>query len=293
MEFPRYPELLCIGAQKAATTWLYDLLVMDPRLVLPPIKELHFFSQLHEKTTSEYAAEHRRAQVEENRRWFVENPDRAGTAPDYYLANLDHARREAVDDFWYARFFEHAGDGRRCVDICPSYFNMPEPGVAHAAALIPARAKVLVIVRDPVDRAFSQIRMHIARGLEDRDLSLLVSGRRTLWPYLFLSDYAAAITRWETFAGPGRLKLVLYDMIGADPAQGLAQVYRLLDLEPPPVDPVTYNRVFQGEAMAIPPALRAKLYAELQDQYAFLELRLPQAVAGWRAGHEAALAASG
>jgi len=36
-----------IGAQKCATTWLYDLLDLHPAVGLSPLKEIHFFSQYY------------------------------------------------------------------------------------------------------------------------------------------------------------------------------------------------------------------------------------------------------
>src|SRR5688572_28084454 len=38
------PHFLGIGAQRAASTWLYRCLRAHPRLWLPPIKELHYFT---------------------------------------------------------------------------------------------------------------------------------------------------------------------------------------------------------------------------------------------------------
>ena len=39
------PNFIGIGAQKCATTWLYDLLDLHPEVGLSPLKEIHFFSQ--------------------------------------------------------------------------------------------------------------------------------------------------------------------------------------------------------------------------------------------------------
>ena len=39
------PNFIGIGAQKCATTWLYDLLDLHPAVGLSPLKEIHFFSQ--------------------------------------------------------------------------------------------------------------------------------------------------------------------------------------------------------------------------------------------------------
>lgn len=287
MKSPRYPDLLCIGAQKAATSWLYEVLRHDPRVVLPPVKELHYFSQLHQRNASHYGPEHREAQVAGVHRWFDSHPERRTERTERYLDMTDRAAERAVDDFWYASFFESAGPRTRCVDICPDYLNMPDAGVAHAVALLPDTAQYLVLVRDPVDRAFSQIRMHIARGTVPRDMAALASGEQTLYPFLFHSDYQAAITRWETFAGADRLHCVLYDDIIADPEAVIGRICAIMGLDPGPATPRTFERVFEGEAIDIPPALRARLLDELQPQYEFLAPRFPEAVAAWRARHAA------
>jgi hypothetical protein len=37
------PDFICIGAQKAGTTWLYVTLGRRPDIWFPPFKEFHFF----------------------------------------------------------------------------------------------------------------------------------------------------------------------------------------------------------------------------------------------------------
>ena len=39
------PNFLCVGAQKAGTTTLYDILKQHPNIYLPKVKELHFFDK--------------------------------------------------------------------------------------------------------------------------------------------------------------------------------------------------------------------------------------------------------
>ncbi len=291
MEYPRYPDLLCLGAQKSATTWLYQVLKRNPRVVVPPIKELHYFSQLHEKGASKYGPKHREEQVAGIHRWLDSSPQHAARMSKTFLARIDRAAERAVDDFWYASFFETANDRKRCVDICPGYFNMPEPGVAHAVTLLPERSQYLILVRDPVDRALSHIRMHVSRGMEPSDLTSLATAEAMPQTYMFFSDYRVAISRWEKFAGAERVHLALYDDILADPGAALARIYGLMRLDPPPAGPATFERVFKGDEIDIPPVLRTRLLAELAPQYDFLATRFPDTVAKWRARHEVLAAA--
>ncbi len=51
------PDALCIGAQKAGTTWLHENLEHHPEAFVPPrVKEVHYFDFLYQKPLAEYAA---------------------------------------------------------------------------------------------------------------------------------------------------------------------------------------------------------------------------------------------
>ncbi len=53
----RLPDFLCLGAQKAGTTWLHRNLAAHPEVYLPPgRKELRFFDQRFYLSVREYAA---------------------------------------------------------------------------------------------------------------------------------------------------------------------------------------------------------------------------------------------
>ena len=41
---PRKPGALCIGAQKAGTSWLAQMLGQHPQIWIPPFKEVQFFN---------------------------------------------------------------------------------------------------------------------------------------------------------------------------------------------------------------------------------------------------------
>jgi hypothetical protein len=41
-----WPDFLCVGAQKAGTSWLYHQLTLHPDFWMPPIKEPYYFETL-------------------------------------------------------------------------------------------------------------------------------------------------------------------------------------------------------------------------------------------------------
>ena len=52
------PLFLCIGAQKAGTSWLFQQLTEHPALWLPTLKELHFFDHLFVPTNRRWTIGH-------------------------------------------------------------------------------------------------------------------------------------------------------------------------------------------------------------------------------------------
>tara|TARA_Y100000815_G_scaffold205212_1_gene189022 strand:- start:11215 stop:12009 length:795 start_codon:yes stop_codon:yes gene_type:complete len=55
------PNFICIGAQRAGTTWLHDCLNEHPEVYVPEKKELHFFNSNYSKGIEHYATEFERS----------------------------------------------------------------------------------------------------------------------------------------------------------------------------------------------------------------------------------------
>jgi len=61
--YGRVPDFLCIGAQKAGTTWLADALRAHPEVFVPEDKELHYFDRHLNAPLGEYLARLDRAET--------------------------------------------------------------------------------------------------------------------------------------------------------------------------------------------------------------------------------------
>ena len=42
----RRPSFICVGAGKAGTTWLWEMLRLHPGIYLPDVKEIHYFNDI-------------------------------------------------------------------------------------------------------------------------------------------------------------------------------------------------------------------------------------------------------
>lgn len=120
------PELLIIGAQRSGTSSLYKYLEHHPCVVPSLRKETHYFSLHYEK------------------------------GPDWYRAHFPSEWRRAVTR------------GRRgqvlTFESTPYYLFHPRAAV-RAASVVPD-ARILVLLRNPVERAFSHYCHNVRHGRE-------------------------------------------------------------------------------------------------------------------------------
>ncbi len=282
-----YPDFLCVGAQKAATTWLYDVLSVVPGIFLPKIKELHYFSELYSPDAKRFGPMHRAEQVRNSRKFH--NARNTGT--DYeqaVLAQLDQIDRTPINDEWYKNIFDFARENDICGEICPCYMSMPTRGIRHAISINP-NVRVLIIIRDPIDRIWSHMRMHVKTGHLKFDLKNTLNGQASLGPYMAYTNYKDSIRRWQSMCGHGRLKLFRYEGIREDPRKVLSEILAFVGLPGATTKADLTKSVFSGKPLAMPVALRAKLLKELEPQYEFLRSVFPDDVEHWLGLHRSAL----
>lgn len=215
------PQFLCIGAQKAGTSWLNVQLSKHPQLWLPTVKELHFFDHLY---------------VEDNRSWTLTHIQRnalsalqshldKNTPPDWgfvrYLADLSD--RMPFTEAWYARAYDRPrARTRMCGDITPEYCTLPYEGIEHIKQLLPA-VKLIYIVRDPVERALSQLRMNLERSNKEPSLDRLL--KMCEHPDLDnRGDYRTYIPRWKRHFDASRLLILPYGDMRSSPADFMMRI---------------------------------------------------------------------
>ncbi len=228
------PDFFIIGAPKSGTTALHAALERHPQLYLSSVKEPKYF--------------------------LCDGPP-----PQYCGPGDAHSRREWV---WrredYEALFEGAPPGALCGESTAFYLEDPE---AHRriAATVPD-ARLIMVLRDPVDRAYSNWAHLWADGLEpERDFltaCALESERRDagwapIWRYVETGLYGSQIRHLRTLFPAGQLHIIRYKDLVDEPRSTLDAVCRFLGVEDgvideaPPrnvggyVQPTLYNRVLQ------------------------------------------------
>jgi hypothetical protein len=222
----KLPNFFIVGAPKAGTTSLYAYLDQHPQIYLSPLKEPHFFS-----------AEFRPDNFEVEARPRVATEMKALAA---YLAGDLRAKKfggfvTAWED--YLRLFRNATDEVALGEATPVYLWSPT-AARNIAARVP-HAKVVMILRDPVERAFSQYLQMLAAGATRRsfraeiDACLRSTSRKldAAWSMLEFGLYYEQVTRYLREFPPARVHVALYDDLQRAPQRLLAQVFEFLAVD--------------------------------------------------------------
>lgn len=282
---PDHPDFLCVGAQKAATSWLYGSLKRLPGLFLPVVKESHFFRETS-VTPFAWAGGLRRGQSEKLLGVYRQRSDLTGEHR-HIEAQLRHYSAERVDERWYRGVFSFAEQGDLRGEVCPSYFGLPAFDIERVNAINPD-VRIVLLVRDPVDRIWSGIRMHKKQRGGVVDLDRLIADPDALRIFIDYTRYSEAIPCWRTGVGD-RLRVVLFDDIAERPRETLGEILDHIGYRGRPGLPEARPPMNVGEPTPMPIGYRERLYTLLESQYAFLETIDPVRVAQWRMKHEGAL----
>ncbi|UVC08263.1 sulfotransferase [Rhizobium sp. TH2] len=270
------PDFLCIGAQKAGTSWLYKVLQEHPQIFMPPIKELHFFDRIG---TDDLKLRHRHQQLA---RKAVAREERKGDAANRnlirYLERVVAHDKVSLD--WYREAFSWpVAEGVRKGDITPGYLEISEAEVVYARELLGA-AKLILIVRRPLDRELSQIRM-----LAQRDYGTKVPTNDGEWMRLYRrmrkhedrGAYSQGIPLWQSHFGKENLLILPYGEMRADPRGFLAKIEDFLGIERLETYQYLTAEVHATQKLEIPEGVVARATQKTAAEDAYLKSALGEA----------------
>ncbi|MEO1328613.1 MAG: sulfotransferase [Pseudomonadota bacterium] len=207
------PDFLCIGAQKTATTWLSRLLRQNKNVFIPPMKEVHYFNHVHVRSHRPWAAKLLNT--------VLDRFDRREDMKDY-VAGIRQFDRD--DPRWYSAVFEHPrAEGKVKGEITPAYAVLPKAGVEQVYAMNPD-CKILFIVRDPIDRAVSHLRM-IAKKREAEIVDeAFVEGNALVEGAIARSKYRQVFETWRSVFPDDQFMTLFFPDIAKRPEKLLARV---------------------------------------------------------------------
>ena len=207
-------NLFIVGAMKAGTTSFAHVLSQHPEIFFSPIKEPHFFVDPLPK------------QFMETSRFF--------SLEDYfknkYPAPLHRA--QIMDAVQYQHLFLNANTEKYLAEASTSYLHAPE--AAKRIFNYNPKAKIIILTREPLQRAFSHYTMNLGLGRErksfaavmSRELELYKQGTLPWYSYLNMSCYQKPIRIYrETFS---EVLILSFEDLTQNTAAELEKVARFL-----------------------------------------------------------------
>lgn len=154
--------ILGVGAQKAGTSWVHEHLAGVPGVMVTPVKEMHFFETWLMDGDDGLRKLRRKSRAAAARIANNYSPEKA----DVLLGVLDRSIMHGPDDYFahFARIAE--SDTNTFVDITPAYALLSEDQLRRVASEFRAREldlRVVFLMRDPIDRLASAVRMSMAK----------------------------------------------------------------------------------------------------------------------------------
>jgi tetratricopeptide (TPR) repeat protein len=225
------PQFLMVGPPRTGTTLLRRLFDLH-RDIAAPSGELFFFS---------------------NR-----TGERTGS------------NRQRAPLSWYLGAFQAAAerkpDARLIGEKTPHYFSTSDEQMAFTSLLMPG-VKIIATLRDPVVRAWSEIKVR-RRVTEAEIVAAMSKGGRPNWlaEILDAGRYMAHLKRWLKHVEPEQLLLVDCDALETDVAQEAGRIFRWLGVRDLPRKQVeSLQQGWDNRTETVPPS--AQVEAMLRKSY--------------------------
>lgn len=206
MSTARLPNMLVIGAAKCGTTAVYEYLAQHPEIYMSPVKEPRFFA--------------------------LDGLPLTFGGP---FAHIDkHSSVNSLDV--YTSLFSGVQGEKVIGEASPLYLYDPR-APERIRHYIPD-VKMVAILRDPIERAFSGYIMHRMQGREHISFEEAIRDepRRIrenwLWGrYTDVSLYAEQLERFYRTFDRSQLRVYLYENFKANPAEIMEDMYRFLSVD--------------------------------------------------------------
>ncbi len=257
------PNFIILGAAKAGTTALYYYLMQHPQIHVTPLKETNFFALEGQPL------------------------DFRGPGDEEYVNRLSITRLED-----YKEQYRWSGGRTAIGEASPLYLYSPR-AVERIRHYVPD-AKLIAILRNPVDRAFSAF-LHLVR--DDREpfsdfrqglaaeLERIAAHWEHIWHYKSLGLYHEQLRRYYDAFPAEQIKVFLYKDLRTDPEAMVREMFDFLGVDPSFVPDMTerhnVTRLPPGKKPVLLPEVRAELRNFFREDALRLQDLIGRDVSHW------------
>ena len=270
--------VICIGAQKAGTTWLSDYMRSRPDVHAPPVKEVHYFDARYlPKWCAKYEAE---MLAEFQREISGLTLETCGDPKiQQKLAAMLLRFRMIADPREYMRFMNWGRRSARILfEATPDYAMLDRRGFGAMKSMTPD-VRLILLLRNPADRFWSSLRFNKTHR-PDFDIETMFDRLLEREDFLLQANYGRTIAEARAAVGPERLHVEFYERLFTPEAIGSICRYCGLDY----VKPDFGARANSSMSIDMPLELRKRAVNAYARFYRDVEGLLPDSLPStWRA----------
>jgi hypothetical protein len=202
------PNFFIVGAAKCGTTSMFNYLKQHPQVFMPARrKESRFFS---------------------------------GLSPEQFPGPGRRYVAFAVTSWAaYQRLFEGSAACPARGEACTSYLYCYDKAIPRIIDRLGRRVKIIVMLRHPVERAYSNYLQHVRDGVEPLAFEEALEAERARgdegwwlgFRYQDQGRYYEQVRAYAEAFGSDRMHVVLFDDFEADTARSVQRVFQFLDVD--------------------------------------------------------------
>lgn len=221
---------MVVGAVKAGTTSLHAYLSQHPKVYLTPIKETNFFSR-KDMQFGRFRKDYQFDTELDYDKYLARTP-----LPQKHIAHVP-------DEATYTQLYREAEAHQTTGEVCNSYLICPSSAeTIHAHN---PKTKIIAVLRNPMERAFSQYLMNLKEGktTEPDFLSELRAdagqehrGWGVSHQYHELGHYYRQIRQYYEVFPAQQIKVLFFEDLKNNPKEFLNELFDFLELERIEVD---------------------------------------------------------
>ncbi|NEN89698.1 MAG: sulfotransferase [Okeania sp. SIO3H1] len=207
------PNFIVIGAAKSGTTSVWSYLKQHPQVFMSKPKEPNFF--IFEGVKLPYYS-----------------------GPDDEETLIRKLYQGTITDFeTYQTLFQDVGEARAIGEASVRYLYFPQ-AAERIKKYIPD-AKMIIMLRNPVNRLYSQYVMNVRDLLEPLPLSEAITAEDErisknwdcAWHYTKLSSYYNQVKFYLDLFSPQQIKVIIYEYFCRDTVGIMQELYRFIDVD--------------------------------------------------------------
>ncbi|MBN1599802.1 MAG: sulfotransferase domain-containing protein [Bacteroidales bacterium] len=240
------PNFLIIGPQRTGTTWLSENLRKHPDFLISYPKELYYFTRIKFKTDSKFAENFKQTKLKNGLKEYL-----VALAEHIYFDYYKTRCFKYNELEWYKSFFTlnlierivknikslfKRGEFYKPVlrgEATASYINLDEDVIQELLAVCPD-IKCIIIIRDPVERAWSHakkqysrnIKRSISKAEEDEIINFFKSDYQ-----IACSKYIDNIDKWLKYIKKENLLVASFKKLDEQPKEFITEILQFLGAE--------------------------------------------------------------